>query len=160
MSIDMQFNSKFGYEYFTKGDVECLENIILLYDKDDSELYWISCSNRNFATLERFFETEVIVIFGFYLKSKSNVDLTFGSEHRSVSIKQTFSKFVEFTTAIHYGDILDDMKANDVLSRLKLGFEKDTWERMRRFRIEGNTFQEMVDKLIEKLLQNLPVAER
>ena len=129
---------KLGYDY-TKIDYEiyeeCFENIILVYDFDENELYWITIPDDifdNSELMDTYFGNGEIFIMSFTLEKRKGY------------------KF-KFSTNIKYSDIIKDLEDNKISEKIKINFDKEFYLVNKKFYISADNFEKAVKRLMRKL---------
>ena len=122
--------AKFGYDYIKEDNVECFDNLLLIYDGGD--IYWITCSDRALNRFEKYFKNSEIIIMGFGLERKHHYHM-------------------KFMTKISYKDILSDLKDNGLNDKLEILFDEQTYNKFLSFKINASTFDELITLLTNHL---------
>lgn len=120
----MYFN-RLGYEQTLDQNIECFDNLMLVYDGAD--IFWITCSNRSLENVSKYFGDEIFIM-GFSLKRKNGYNM-------------------EFITNIKYKDVLDDLKDNGIYGKVELLFSEREYNKYLNFKIIAKNFDDAVSQL-------------
>ena len=125
---------RLGYDFTNEENMECFNNLILLYDKND--LFWITCNDESIDNPTDYFNDNDYFIMSFSLLQKEKDENKYN---------------LTYATNITYENILEDIKDNKLDKKVKIKFDKEFYDKNRKFEIVAKNFDDVKNKLKDKL---------
>jgi len=125
---------RLGYDFTNEENMECFNNLILLYDKND--LFWITCNDESIDNPTDYFNDNDYFIMSFSLLQQGEGDNKYN---------------LVYATNITYENILEDIKDNKLDKKVKIKFDKEFYDKNRKFEIVAKNFDDVKNKLKDKL---------